>query len=81
MSIKNRLRQARLDYQARAGVVVSITDVAHALGVTRQTVSAWERGVSLPSVQQLARLAALYGVGLDDLLTLEGDPESGAAEG
>ena len=81
MSIKNRLRQARLDYQARSGVIVSITDVAHALGVTRQTVSAWERGVSLPSVQQLARLAALYGVGLDDLLTLEGDPESGAAEG
>jgi len=74
--LSNRLRQARYAYQAREGRPVTITDVAHALGVSRQAVSAWERGVYLPSVAQLARLAALYGVGLGDLLDLE--PGEGA---
>lgn len=33
---------------------------AETLGVTRQSVSAWERGASSPSAIQLGQLAAMY---------------------
>lgn len=49
-----RLRAAR----ARAGLPQAF--VAEALGVTRQSLSAWENGVSAPSALQLGELAMAY---------------------
>lgn len=49
-----RLKEARK--QAR----LSQGHVADALGITRQSVSAWETGVSGPSATQLAELSELY---------------------
>ena len=42
--------------------------VADELNVTRQAVSAWERGLSEPDARSLTRLADLYGCGVDELL-------------
>lgn len=41
---------------------ITQTDVASFLFVTRQTVSNWERNVSIPDVSMLQSLATLYGV-------------------
>lgn len=45
--------------------------VAEKLGVSRQTVSKWETGETLPDIRQSKRLAALYGVTLDELIDFD----------
>ncbi|WP_445228470.1 helix-turn-helix transcriptional regulator [Comamonas sp. MYb396] len=45
---------------ARTEADVSQDFAAETLGVTRQSVSAWERGASSPSAIQLGQLAAMY---------------------
>lgn len=42
--------------------------VAGALGVSRQAVSKWEKGLSSPSTANLLALAKLYGVSVEELL-------------
>lgn len=51
----------------RAGL--SQGDVAERLNVSRQAVSRWETGFTVPSTDNLSRLGRLYGVTLDDLLS------------
>lgn len=58
----SRLRAARLGAQQSQG------QVAEALGVTRQSVSAWETGASSPSATQLGELSAMYCVCAHTLL-------------
>ncbi len=43
-------------------------DLADQLNVTHQAVSRWEKGDSFPDIAVLARMAALFGVSVDDLL-------------
>ncbi|MFA5006714.1 MAG: helix-turn-helix domain-containing protein [Candidatus Izemoplasmatales bacterium] len=43
-------------------------DVASKLYVTRQLISKWEMGKSLPNIADVERLAEILGVGVDDLL-------------
>ena len=43
-------------------------DAGRQVGVTRQTIAAWERGERSPSVEQLGRLALAFRVSLADLL-------------
>lgn len=43
-------------------------DVAEVLGVSRPTMSAWERGLAEPLALDLLQLADLYGVTLDQLV-------------
>lgn len=50
----SRLRAARIDAK------LSQDFAADLLGVTRQSVSAWETGVSCPSALQLGQLAVAY---------------------
>lgn len=57
-----RLRAARL------GAGQSQGGVAEMLGVTRQSVSAWETGASSPSAVQLGQLSAAYCVCAHTLL-------------
>ena len=40
-------------------------------GVSRQTVSKWETGETLPDIRQSKRLAALYGVTPDELIDFD----------
>ncbi len=42
--------------------------VAEKVGVSRQAVSKWERGVSDPSTSNLMELAKLYGVSAKEIL-------------
>lgn len=41
------------------------------VGVTRQTVSKWERGDSTPELEKLVELARVFGVSLDELAGME----------
>lgn len=47
---------------------LSMERVAELIGVSRQAVSKWEQGESLPDLLHCDALAELYGVTLDDLL-------------
>lgn len=52
---------------------MSQSELAEELGVSRQAVSRWEGGTSLPSIENLRCISTLYGVSLDDLLCEEQD--------
>lgn len=45
-------------------------DVAKELGITRSSVNAWERGISVPSIQYIVELALLFNVSSDFLLEI-----------
>ena len=49
---------------------MSQTEVAESIGVTQNTVSRWENGVSAPDARQLIKMGELYGVSLDALCGL-----------
>ena len=53
----------------RKRVGLSQGDVAERLNVSRQAVSRWETGFTVPSTDNLSRLGRLYGVTLDELLS------------
>ena len=46
-------------------------ELAAALGVSRQSVSKWETGASVPELDRLVQLAGLFGVTLDGLVGRE----------
>lgn len=54
--------------KARCVAKVSQEHAADMLGVTRQSVSSWERGQSCPSALQIAQLSTLYCVCAHTLL-------------
>lgn len=43
------------------------TDMAAELKVNRKTISAWEKGKSLPAVDMIDAICDLFGVGYDDI--------------
>ena len=50
---------------------LSQEEVAAKLGVSRQTVSKWELGETLPDIQQTKKLSTLYHITLDELVELD----------
>lgn len=46
-------------------------ELADKIGVSRQAVSKWERGESLPDTDNLIALSRLYGISLDELLNTD----------
>lgn len=60
-------------FTARKGKGLSQEAVAEKLGVSRQTISKWETGETLPDIQQSKRLAVLYGLSLDELIEFDPD--------
>ena len=58
---------------ARKRKVLSQEAVAEKLGVSRQTVSKWETGETLPDIRQSKRLAVLFGLSLDELIDFDLD--------
>jgi putative transcriptional regulator len=59
----------------RARLDLTQEELATALGVSRQTVHAIERGKVEPSIALALKLASLLGVGVGELFWLEGQPE------
>lgn len=66
--LANRVRVARAERN------LSQTDLARAVGVSRQTISSIETGQYGPSTLLALRLAAELGLPVSDLFWLEGDP-------
>lgn len=62
MEIKNVIREAR----QKAGLTQE--EAAEKILVTRQTISNWENGKSLPDIDSVLKMSDLYRVSLDELL-------------
>lgn len=62
---------------ARVNRGLTQPEAAEQLGVTKNTLSNWELGRSYPTVPQIKRIEALYGVAFGDLAFTEppGDAE------
>lgn len=58
-------------FNARKKKGISQETAAGKLGVSRQTVSKWETGETLPDIQQAKKLAVLYGLSLDELIEFD----------
>ncbi len=43
-------------------------DLADRIGVTRQAVSKWETGVTIPDIEVLLKLSEIYGISINDIL-------------
>ena len=52
----------------RAAKGMSQSDLAEALGVSRQSVSKWETGAADPSISNLLALSKLFGIPAEELL-------------
>lgn len=52
----------------RTGLKLSQGDVAERLDVSRQSVSKWETGQSVPELDKIVKLADLFGVSVDELV-------------
>ncbi len=62
MGIADKIRSARVKKE------YTQEQAAEALAVSRQTVSNWENGKSLPDILSIIRMSELYGTSLDELL-------------
>ena len=62
MEIGEKLKSSRLN----AGMTQE--QIAEKINVSRQTISNWENGKSLPDVISLIEISDLYQISLDDLL-------------
>lgn len=62
MNLNKRLSH----YRKASGI--SQLEAAEALDVARQTIGRWEQGVSSPSMENLLKMSALYGVPVDALV-------------
>ena len=62
-----------IELRKKAGM--SQEDLADKLGVTRQAVSRWERAETSPDTDNIIALAKLYGMSVDGLLGLSGEPQ------
>lgn len=67
MKLGNNLFNAR----KRSGL--SQEDVVAKLGVSRQTVSKWETDETLPDISQSKKMALLYNLSLDELISFDAD--------
>lgn len=50
-------------------------ELAEMIGVSRQTLSKYETGESLPDVEKCKKLADIFGVSLDDMISFERNEE------
>lgn len=62
MEIEKKLKDARIR------VNLTQEQVAEKIMVSRQTISNWENGKSLPDIVSVIKLSELYQISLDDLL-------------
>jgi putative transcriptional regulator len=73
-TIGNHLRRLRFDHDQ-----MSQAALAKIVGVTRQTIVALETGRYAPSLELAMRLAAVFGLGVDDIFHWT-DPDKAAAK-
>ena len=66
-------------YELRRAAGLSQEELAERLNVSRQAVSKWENGAAQPELSKLVELSRLYGVSVDELLSIE-EAEKGDAK-
>ena len=60
----------------RIAAGLSVRDVQEAFGfATPQAIYKWQRGMAMPTIDNMLALAVLFGVTIDELLVVEGMPE------
>jgi transcriptional regulator with XRE-family HTH domain len=64
----NEIFSQRLQ-KARKNAELTQEKVSRELGINRSTLAGWETGVSQPSLETLGKLAKLYDVSLDWLIS------------
>ena len=69
-SVRNRIRRLRFDHGE-----MTQQQLAERIGVTRQTVNAIELGKYSPSLEVAFRIAAVFGVPLEDVFHYSTDTE------
>lgn len=57
---------------------MSQAELAEKIGVTRQTISSWEKGTSFPDVEMLEKLAMAFDVRIEELLYPVSESKHGA---
>ena len=62
---------------ARMRAKRGLNEVATIVGVSKQSVNAWERGVYEPDIETIKQLADLYGCTVDELLREDVEDGSG----
>lgn len=62
MGIENKIREARTE------IGLTQEQAAETLMVSRQTISNWENGKSLPDIVSVIKMSELYQISLDELL-------------
>ena len=62
-------------FNARKKSGLSQEAAAEKLGVSRQTISKWETGETLPDIRQAKRLSVLYHLTLDELIAFDAEVE------
>ena len=55
-------------YRYRSAKNWSQTELAEALDVSRQSISKWENGTSVPELDKLIKMRELFGVTIDELV-------------
>ena len=69
----NRMDLGKHLSEARKKVGLSQETVAEKLGVSRQTISKWEKEETIPDIYQSKKLAKLYNLSLDELIEFDMD--------
>ncbi|WP_415514850.1 helix-turn-helix domain-containing protein [Gluconobacter japonicus] len=72
----SRLAKLRKDKSSREGRRFSAQEVADAVGISRSTLSGYERGHDQPGIANLVALATYYGVSVDFLMGTTASVES-----
>ena len=57
-------------YEKRCKIGMTQAEMAERLGVTNKAVSKWETGKSKPTTNTLRKMAALFGLSVDELLQI-----------
>lgn len=60
-------------FKARKRSGLSQEEVAEKLGVSRQTVSKWENGETLPDILQSKKLSSLFHMPIEDFFDLDSE--------
>ena len=57
-----------------------LNETAEYIGVSKQAVNLWERGVNEPNIATIKKLADFYGCSIETLLTQDDEEETADAE-
>lgn len=72
MTNKDTIRQNMIHWRKKVGLTQN--ELADRLHVSRQAVSQWERGETLPDILTLPAIAAVFAVSVDTLLGVKEEP-------